>query len=187
MKTKIENFIRDNKKDFDQFDAPIDLWEKIEKKLDQEKIGHNSVVKTQNIFRRAFFLKIAAAIIPLTIAAFIFYQYQIKQLSEISNIDPAMAKQQMHYTSLIEVKRSELKRIEKEEPKLYQEFISEIKKIDENYLKLKNELPVSPNQEETLKAMIRNLEIQIDLLNQQLQIIRQINQLKKEQSNEQNI
>jgi hypothetical protein len=46
---------------------------------------------------------------------------------------------------------------------------------------LKQDLPASPNQEETVKAMIQNLQIQIDLLNQQLEIIQQINQLKKEQ------
>jgi hypothetical protein len=45
---------------------------------------------------------------------------------------------------------------------------------------LKNELSSSPNQEETVKAMIQNLQIQTELLNQQLQIIQQINQIKKD-------
>lgn len=184
---KIENFIRDNKKDFDQFDLPVDLWDRIENRLDQENVEHNSKIKVQNTIRWIFYLKIAAAIIPLILAAFAFYQYQIRQLSELSNIDPVMAKQQMQYASLIDLKRSELNRIEKEEPQLYQEFISEIKKMDENYQSLKNELPASPNQEETVKAMIRNLKIQVELLNQQLQIIQQIDKLKIEQNNDQNI
>jgi uncharacterized protein YqiB (DUF1249 family) len=90
----------------------------------------------------------------------------------------------MHYASVIEIKRSELKRIEKEEPQLYQEFSSEIRKMDENYQRLKNDLPASPNQEETVKAMIRNLQIQADVLNQQLEVIKQINKSKKENNDE---
>ena len=85
---------------------------------------------------------------------------------------------------MIELKRTELKHIEKDEPQLYREFSSEIMKMEESYKKLQKDLPASPNQEETVKAMIRNLEIQIELLNQQLTIIQQINQVKKEQRNE---
>ncbi|MBC7758949.1 MAG: hypothetical protein H7069_08840, partial [Phormidesmis sp. FL-bin-119] len=63
------------------------------------------------------------------------------------------------------------------------EFSSEIRKMDASYQKLKSDLPGSPNQEETVKAMIRNLQIQTELLNQQLSIIQQINNVKKEQKN----
>jgi Tfp pilus assembly protein PilN len=110
------------------------------------------------------------------------------QSSDLNNINPQLAKEQIHYTSLIEIKRAEIKRIEREDPQLYEEFSSEIKKMDSSYQKLKNELPVSPNQEETVKAMIQNLQIQTELLNQQLQIIQQINQIKNnEKDGTQNI
>ena len=181
MKERLESFVRDNKKDFDQFEPPAGLWNRIEKQLDEKKIGmqvENGVQK-EKVVRVSFLLKVAATIIPLLFAGLWFYQYQVRQSTELSNIDPQLAKQQIHYASLIELKRTELKRIEKEEPQLYQEFSSEIKKMDASYQKLKNDLPASPNQEETVKAMIRNLQIQTELLNQQLQIIQQINQIKK--------
>jgi hypothetical protein len=181
MKERLESFVRDNKKDFDRFELPVGLWDKIEKQLDEKKIGMQveNGLKKEKVVRVSFLLKVAATIIPLLFAGLWFYQYQVRQSTELSNIDPKLAKQQIHYASLIELKRSELKRIEKEEPQLYKEFSSEIKKMDLNYQKLKNELPASPNQEETVKAMIRNLQIQTELLNQQLQIIQQINQIKK--------
>jgi len=186
MKERLESFVRNNKKEFDQFEPPADLWNRIEKQLDEKKIGmQNEIgVKKERVVRVSFLLKMAATVIPLIFAGLWFYQYQFKQSTELSNIDPGLAKQQIHYATLIEVKRTELKRIEKEEPQLYQEFSLEIKKMDESYQKLKNDLPASPNQEETVKAMIRNLQIQTELLNQQLQIIQQINQVKKEQKNE---
>jgi hypothetical protein len=183
MKEKLENFIKDNRADFDQFEAPANLWDKIEKQLDERQIGTspNKILKRERVVRLSFLLKLAASIIPLLFAGIWFYQYQFKQSSYLSNINPQLAQQQVYYASMIEVKRSELKRIEKEEPLLYQEFSDEIKKMDVNFQKLKKDLPASPNQEETVKAMIRNLQIQIELLNQQLEIIQQINQLKKEQ------
>lgn len=186
MKERIENFIRDNKKGFDHFEPPADLWDKIERKLDENQTGaqQRNKNKKERVVRLSFLFKIAASIIPVLFAGLWFYQYQIKQSSDLSSIDPKLAEQQVHYASLIEIKRSELKRIEKEEPQLYQEFSSEIKKMDASYQKLKNDLPASPNQEETVKAMIRNLQLQIELLNQQLNIIQQINQVKKEQKNE---
>jgi hypothetical protein len=186
MKESLESFVRENKKDFDQFEPPADLWNKIEKQLDEKKIGITNEIglKKERVVRVSFLLKVAATLIPILFAGLWFYQYQLKQSTDLSNIDPLLAKQQIHYASLIEIKRSELKLIEKEEPQLYQEFSSEIKKMDASYQKLKNDLPASPNQEETVKAMIRNLQIQTELLNQQLQIIQQINQIKKEQKNE---
>lgn len=186
MKDKVENFIRDNKKEFNLFEPPIDLWERIENELDEKKIGMLKTIanRKSGLMRLGFLFKLAAAIIPLLFIGIWFYQYQIKHSSDLSNIDPQLAEQQIHYASLIELKRAELKLIEKEEPKLYQEFSEEIKKMDAGFQKLKKDLPGSPNQEETVKAMIRNLRFQIDLLNQQLNIIQQINQLKKEQNNE---
>jgi len=183
MKDKLENFIKDNRSDFDQFEPPADLWAKIERQLDEKQIGitPNKPEKRERVVRLSFLIKLATSVIPILFAGIWFYQYQFKQSSYLSNIDPQLAQQQVHYASLIEVKRSELKRIEKEEPQLYQEFSEEIKKMDANFQKLKQDLPASPNQEETVKAMIRNLQIQIELLNQQLEIIQQINQLKKEQ------
>jgi flagellar biosynthesis GTPase FlhF len=188
MKERLESFVRNNKRDFDQFEAPADIWNKIQDQLDEKNIVADSKLKNERIVRVSFLLKIAASLVPLIIAALWFYQYQLKQSIDLSNINPQLAKEQIHYASLIEIKGAELKRIEQEEPELYREFSSEIKKMDASYQKLKNELPVSPNQEETVKAMIQNLQIQTELLNQQLQIIQQINQIKNnEKDGTQNI
>ena len=181
MEERLEDFIRENKKEFDQSDPPAGLWEKIEKELDEkEKLSP----RKGKVVRLNFLLAIAASLILIVAAGLFFWQYQYNQVTDLANIDPALAKQQLHYSSVIESKRSELKQIEKQEPRLYQEFSSEIRKMDESYQRLKNDLPQSPNQEETVKAMIRNLQIQAEVLNQQLEVIKQINDSKKEQNNE---
>ncbi|MHB1179960.1 MAG: hypothetical protein ACYCZO_16735 [Daejeonella sp.] len=184
MKDRLENFIRENKRDFDQFDPPAALWDKIEKQLEVRQINPLAPAEKEKVVRLSLLLKIAASVIIVLCAGLWAYQYQSRESADLSNIDPKLAKQQVHYATLIDVKRSELKRIEKEEPQLYSEFSAEIRKMDASYQKLKSDLPGSPNQEETVKAMIRNLQFQAELLNQQLNVIHQINKVKKEQKNE---
>jgi phage shock protein A len=90
----------------------------------------------------------------------------------------------MLYASLVQNQRKELKSIAKSDPDLYKEFSAEIAKMDSTYNRLNRDLATSPNQERVLRAMIRNLQIQSEILNQQLEVIEQINQTKKEQSND---
>jgi len=44
---------------------------------------------------------------------------------------------------------------------------------------LQHELPKNPNKEQIIEAMIQNLQLQMELLNHQLDIIKQINHSKK--------
>jgi hypothetical protein len=76
-----------------------------------------------------------------------------------------------------------LKLVAKFDPQLYKEFNAELVKMDANYKKLNIDLATSPNQERVLRAMIRNLQIQTEVLNQQLSVIEQFNQSKKDQQN----
>ncbi|MGV3684076.1 MAG: hypothetical protein ACO1NS_00525 [Daejeonella sp.] len=184
MNDRLENFVRDNRKEFDQFDPPPALWDKIEKQLDEKRLSGSPVRKTEKVVRLSFLLKIAATVVVVVAVALGGYQYNKKEVMDLSNIDPQLARQQVHYATLIEIKRSELKQIEKEEPQLFNEFSAEIRKMDANYQKLKSDLPASPNQEETVRAMIQNLQIQTELLNQQLNVIQQINKVKKEQKDD---
>ncbi|MXV49972.1 hypothetical protein GS399_03235 [Pedobacter sp. HMF7647] len=180
MSDRLESFIKKNRRELDEFEPPADLWNKIEKKLDEQKAS----AKKNKVVRLSFVLSIAASLLIAITAGILFFNYQKKEAADISNISPGLAKQQVHYASMIETKRNELKQIEKENPQLYSEFSSEIKKMELNYQRLKSDLPTSPNQEETVKAMIRNLQSQIQVLNQQLSIIQQINQIKQEQKND---
>ena len=134
MEERLQNFIRENKKEFDCAEPPAGLWEKIEKELDAAK---TIAPKTGRVVKLSALLQIAASLAIILSAGIFLWQYQYNQATDLANIDPSLAKQQMHYASVIENKRTELKRIEKEEPQLYQEFSSEIRKMDESYQRLK--------------------------------------------------
>jgi hypothetical protein len=137
-------------------------------------------------FSLGFVLRVAAMVILVMGIGFGVYLKTQKTSEGVdyAAINPTYAKQQMHYASLIATKRTELKKVTKFDPQLYQEFSADIVKLQATYKKLNADLATSPNQQRVLRAMIRNLQIQTEVLNQQLSVIQQFNQSKNEQQND---
>lgn len=181
MSKRLEDFIRANKEGFDELEPGADLWSRIEKQLPPEaKKRHEA--KT---FSLGFVLRVAATVIVVMGISFVIFFKSVQNKGvDLAAINPVYAKQQMHYASLVESKRDELKAIAQSNPKLYREFSGEIAKMDSTYNKLSTDLATSPNQEVVLQAMIKNLQIQTEMLTQQLNIVEQYNQAKADPSNE---
>jgi len=181
MSKRFEDFINNNRDEFDEVEPSADLWGRIEQGL---SLGENQPKKlAARTFSLGFVLQVAASVILLMGIGFGIYLKNEKRAKnvDLAAINPVYAKQQVHYTSLIETKLNELKSASKADPQLYKEFSDEIAKMDSTYKRLSSDLATSPNQERVLRAMIRNLEVQTEVLNQQLSVIGQYNQIKKQQ------
>ena len=186
MSNKLEKFIQDNRDAFDSEEPRPQLWKKLRSELEDEK-------KDDRVFHLSFLRWTAAAAIVIMLIG-MFYYINRQQTPEIvagttgttqsddalAQIDPAYAKQVYHFTQLIELKQNELKQIEKEQPELYKQFVKDIRKLDSSYQGLRAQLPANPDPEMLLDAMIQNLRLQADLLNEQLTIIKEIKQSKKD-------
>jgi hypothetical protein len=185
MSKRLEDFIRTNREEFDDLEPSADLWAKIEKYLPAEI--HELKKRETKTFSLGFVLRVAATVIVVMGIGFAFYLRNTKKEGvDFAAINPTYARQQIQYTSLIETKRTELRSIEKSDPQLYKEFSDEIAQMDSTYKQMNTDLVTSPNQERVLRAMIRNLKIQTDVLNKQLGVIEQMNKMKKEQDNDSN-
>ncbi|CCG99402.1 hypothetical protein FAES_1392 [Fibrella aestuarina BUZ 2] len=103
-------------------------------------------------------------------------RYGVTQQPEIVAISPSYAKEVTHYASLIDDKQDELRQLTKSNPDLYQQFSGDLKSLETSYESLKADLPQTPNQDVLIQAMIRNLQLQIDLLNEQLRVGKRIKQ-----------
>jgi hypothetical protein len=189
MKMNLEDFANENRKDFDSEFPPQELWNKIETRI--QPAG-----KKASIIQLTWVKWSVAAATIILISALAIYllskpiQKQVPtdfakenngQKTDsvlITEINPGYAQELFHFTKLIELKQEELRQLEKENPALYKEFVSDINSLDSSYTQLKNELPNNPNREQLLEAMISNLQSQMNLLNQQLQVIQQIKQAK---------
>ena len=76
-----------------------------------------------------------------------------------------------------------LRQNQKTQPELYKQFLNDNNRLDSSYKFLKSELSANPNKEILLDAMIQNLELKLDLLNRQLQIIKQSKNKKTNNEN----
>lgn len=186
MSKRLEDFIRDNREAFDSEEPRPQLWKKMRSELEQDDR------RTDKVFHLSFLRWTAAAAIVIMMVGMFFYMNQRQQVTGMAKaeqsqteydkmldqIDPTYAKQVYHFTQLIELKQNELKQIEKEHPELYTQFVKDIYKLDSSYQALRAELPANPDPETLLEAMLQNLRLQADLLNQQLTIIKQIKNKK---------
>jgi hypothetical protein len=212
MSNRLEQFVKDNREEFDKFEPGPVVWHNIQQDLKKLPAKKQGILISMAVLKWSA----AAAVIILVGAGIWFFTNNtgknnnlaqtdgIKQVTPKTTDTPLLAKedpsqqsvvpqqkeepavatsdydQEMyHYAKLVEIKQNQIKQIKKEEPLLYQKFAGDINKLDSAFHTLKKQLPVNPNREQLLEAMIDNLKMQEAVLNQQLNIIKQINQVKK--------
>jgi hypothetical protein len=182
----MERFIRDHREDFDSLEPSDKIWEQIESGMYNKKKPAKLVTMTIRKW------SIAAAILMTAGLASLYIinqknNVQSAQLVKtntndpvVEQIDPQYGQMVAQFSALIDIKQKELRSIEKDNPKLYAQFSTDIKKLDSTYQVLRSTLSANPNKEQLLQAMISNLQMQIDLLNQQLSIIQKVKHPVKE-------
>jgi|APLak6261678124_1056121.scaffolds.fasta_scaffold09821_2 anti-sigma-K factor RskA len=184
---RLERFVRDHRDEFENLEPSLDLWEKLEAKLPKlpndtalvQPVEKNAIIPFFPKIQR--YWRVAASVAVIIGALGLWYANQSSSNSDIivSQVGDQYKQQMVHYASLIETKRDEIRQIADNEPALYQEFSSEIERLNKDYQSLRAELPQTPNQEELVKAMIQNLQLQLDILNQQLSIIQRVKEAKQ--------
>jgi len=186
MNDKLKQFIRDNRAAFDSEEPGAGLFSKMERQLlgPKKKAGWTpwrwaAVLTGLALLSATFFFlptrnKNGKKETPVVIQP----NNSIKE--DISFIgDASYAKQIYHFRELIGLKQAELEQLKAEYPDLYNQFVTDINELDSSYQSLKIHLAVNPNREMLLEAMIQNLQLQSELLNRQLMIIKEIKQKNK--------
>lgn len=171
----IEKFILENRKSFDDALPPDGIWENIEASFDEEQQNN----RRQKKLAIRTFVSIAAMLVMICTAGILLYKTRENNKQDYSRVDPVLAQKQMEYSSQIVEKKEALTAMAANDPQLYQEFSEVINKMQVNYKQLKNEYSQSPNKELTLEAMISNLQMQIQVLNQQLEVLNYVREQEK--------
>jgi len=171
MNNRLETFVKENRKAFDVMEPSAALWAKIEQGLDTKK--------KKKPVKLYLWMSAAAAIVVVFGLVWLYAgRLQNKDL-EIADVSASYAKKEVHFAGLITEKRDSLAIFASANPELYKKFTADLKKLDEDYERLKADLPTSPNQTFVVKAMVKNREIQLQLLKQQLLIINQVDDYKR--------
>jgi hypothetical protein len=183
MDDQLKKFINDHNDEFNSGEPGSHVLKRIQEQLS----GNGNKIKRS--WRPLRWVAVVTGILFVSAISYILLEKNNKDTTdpltdqpgndteEIIGIgDPVFAKQIYHFKELIGLKQNELKQLEKEYPQLYRQFIGDIDQLDSSYQSLKIKLAKNPNREMLLEAMIQNLQLQSELLNRQLLIIKEIKQ-----------
>ena len=174
MSDKLRGFIKDNKKEFEVKGPSDQLWARIEAELDQKQQPKKS-------FKLYQWMSVAALML-VSLGLYFTYNYKQSRNIVVADINKEFGQKESIVVNQIQEKKDSLIYYASENPDLYQKFTADLKNLDEEYERLKLELPKSPNQFLVVKAMVKNREMQLQILKQQLMIINQVNHYKQERS-----
>ncbi|SRR5690606_3381362 len=185
MNKDLKSFVKENREAFDNATPPVFLWQRIAAALDEEDRNDVEIRGGERTWISGV-LKVAAVMFLVgTIGMLIYFYGKREAYLDYSRVSPDLAATQQVYAKLITQKKDSIAYIATSNPALYGEFSKAINQIESNYDMLKQEYTKSPNRKLTLEAMIRNLQAQIDILSQQLDILKSINREKEKSYHEQ--
>ncbi|SFU84242.1 hypothetical protein [Pontibacter akesuensis] len=200
MKDRLENFIQDNREDFDVFEPRQELWQEICKNIPESSSKEAKVISIK-LGKRAsfsadfFFMRVAAAIVLLLGCGLTILLMKEQAPSpantlaaapSIKAIAPELPEVEAYYVSQIEEKKSELSAYDLKVLGLdgQGEIDQELARLDSSYVQLKKQLYTTPNTDEIVSALIQNLQIRIGVLNRQLEVIQRIKQMEQQPKSE---
>lgn len=185
----LEDFIRNNREAFDE-EPNSKVWEKLAQNLDQVAKPTIKVLPLRRVWQ-------IAAMITLFFASILWAQWYYfaqknaensfakNQTEQEENLSPELAEAERYYRGELMQKKLVLERFDIEEVEVKKDFENHMAELDTVYSQLKRELYENGGENQhVVRAMIENLQIRIDLFNQQIQLLEQINKLKKGQKNE---
>ncbi len=175
MNDRIEEFIRSNRKEMDFKEPRPDLWIDIVNEINDQK--------KQKSLNRSFVIWRAAAVLLLLVSAWLV----VDKFTKVEGAGEVVENQELQeaesfYISLIGQKKQEVLNMS-EELGLGSEFGKEINTLDSVYAVLKGDLKTG-DEKDVVDAMILNLQLRIEVLNQQLNIIQAIEKSKTENDRE---
>ena len=175
MDDKLEKFIKSHRKELDDKEPGKDLWEAIQHQVEVE-------TKETRSIRSVVYWRAAAVFLLLACSWLIFDRINQPDNNQdkLAVINPQLQEAEGFYISLIQQKRNELI-VMSEKYALGNDFILEIDRLDSLYSQLKQDL-AKGNEENLVDAMVLNLQLRIELLNQQLSIIESLENSPKDES-----
>ncbi len=161
----IEKFIIANKSEFDD-DAPSDqMWQQIELNLKMKR--------KKNRIRS---ISVAASLLILFASSMFLFQLKNDNSTNADKVvNQEVLDAQTQFSSLIEIKKSELNQYKNAQPELINELNKQLKDLQLNYNALLPQLKDENKKDLIVQALIENLQLQLEVLNRSLEIVQNLN------------
>lgn len=175
MQDRLEKFIRENRKSFEDADPPKKIWISVDK--------HLSGNKDAKVFRIAPLLKVAAiAILFMGIGAiggnYLFSSNPSESPLAFQELKKEYAEAEIWYVSQINYKLESIKGTPAEK-----QLLKDLEDLDKDFKLMKAELGKDISNEQVISAIIENYRTRINILEKVLNRMNQIDN-KKLQKNE---
>ncbi|MFZ5972437.1 MAG: hypothetical protein ACOYXA_12670 [Bacteroidota bacterium] len=153
--SKLQDLIRNNREAFDNHEPSEKVWQRIAGALGQRTTWWNSV----GLWR-------AAAVVLLGLSVFLLLRGQpLKQRAEVAKIQGEFTDVETFYKEQIAEKVALIEDLETD----YEDdhFTQDLQKLDAMYQVLREQMKTQPS-EKVKDALVLNMLVRIDLLNQQI-------------------
>lgn len=163
MKDRLEQFINDNRDQFDLHEPDERLWAGIESNVQKKKpirIGWQGVMWR------------AAAVLIIFGASFMLQEFLHQRRDVISERDetkimqqiPELQEAEMYYTNLLDDKIQQIEPLISEYPELGETLQQDLTELDSVYGELQKDLRDNIANDEVVEAMIQNYILKIQIL-----------------------
>ncbi len=170
MKDKLEKYIEEHRREFDDLEPSGGLWDRISDELPQKRTIDYSL-----------FARVAAAVL-LMVASYIYYvnsesnQQPVETTASGTQEQPEIYKElkeaEIYYTTKISEAKDDLFVVLDDQPELKQDIENELKELNEAYTELESDLMDNASNEEIIEYMIQNHRLKLQILEEMLQQIK---------------
>lgn len=163
---RLEQFIKNNREDFDNLEPSPEVWKNIQSAQDNTK--KRRIVP--------ILLRVAAVFAAVIIASAILFKTNILVPDEYAGLadDPELrelVEAESYYAHQVDTKLKEIRKCYYTYPELKQEIESDITELETMYMNLKKDLRENVSNKEVIEAMIENNRYRLKLVDDVLEQI----------------
>jgi len=162
MKDRLEEFIKENREEFDLYEPDEKLWAGIESEI---RPGKSRQIGWKGIMWRA------AAVLIIFATSFTLQEYLHIRKDRLATGDenlykeiPELKEAEIFYTGLLNEKISQIEPLISEHPELGESIDRDLSELDSIYGELQQDLRDNIANDEIVEAMIQNYILKIEIL-----------------------
>jgi len=175
---KLEKFVKENRAAFDDKKPPVDVWHNINGQLDNSETPQ---VPIGTYLWRAAAIVLFAVVVWLLVDRTDRNDNLARADGFINDNEIAFKDVETFYVKEIETKQSLIVQFVADNPELDKGLLGEIDQLDSTYQMLKSTAE-GGQSEKIIDAMVLNLQMRIDILNQQLEVLEKIKSIKENEN-----
>jgi len=197
MENEFEKYLQQNRDQFEKGSPSYRVWEKLQRDLIEHQARRYRIIK----MRRIGWSVAAAILICLSLVIMLVKteekgrvlvhnnntkdssimkrklaaEIELDSLDRVKGITDNEARRSLfHYSRLIESRQKQMAILRQVNPDLYISSQKVLIDLNQQYRRLQKQLSGSPDRQKVLKALIENLKMQEQILNNQLQLLEEL-------------